>query len=29
MRRGLASLITGLSLLVATMAWAGFTLSAR
>lgn len=27
MRRGLASLITGLSLLVATVAWAGFTLS--
>ncbi|MEM9562979.1 MAG: hypothetical protein AAGA93_10195 [Actinomycetota bacterium] len=27
MRRGLASLITGLSLIVATMSWAGFTLS--
>jgi hypothetical protein len=27
MRRGLASLITGLSLLVATFSWAGFTLS--
>jgi hypothetical protein len=27
MRRGLASLITGLSLLVATVSWAGFTLS--